>query len=184
MKLSDGEKLIILMLADLHNKLEVDGEIEAAFIKSAILNDQLWGIRWQYQGVPFENDGNPSIVNEVCDILDMWSAIERSYSSLSDEERSRLEKDATPFGTDVHFRGFDGNNEAEHMGVAQFLIDDLGRFHEFKGRDMNSHARSIDTYRRMYAVLEPMRASPAYDGKLSVSQMIELMKARVHPSMR
>ena len=33
MKLSDGEKLIILMLSELYEKLGVEGEIEPDFIK-------------------------------------------------------------------------------------------------------------------------------------------------------
>ena len=44
MKISDGEKLIILMLSELYEKLGVDGEIEPDFIKSAIFSDQLGGI--------------------------------------------------------------------------------------------------------------------------------------------
>ena len=71
MKISDGEKLIILMLSELYEKLGVDGEIEPDFIKSAIFSDQLWGIKWKYSGIPFEESEDRQIVKEVVDILDM-----------------------------------------------------------------------------------------------------------------
>ena len=77
MKLSDGEKLIILMLSELYEKLGVEGEIEPDFIKSAIFGNQLWGLKWKYSGIPFEEseDGisftfaiTPSTLGQ-----DMWT---------------------------------------------------------------------------------------------------------------
>ncbi|GBF86486.1 hypothetical protein AsFPU3_3557 [Aphanothece sacrum FPU3] len=46
MKMSDGEKLIAVMLADLLEHLEVRGEINTALIKEAIYGDDLWAIQW------------------------------------------------------------------------------------------------------------------------------------------
>jgi len=40
MKITDGEKLILLMLSDLYERLGVEGEIEPEFIKSAIFSDR------------------------------------------------------------------------------------------------------------------------------------------------
>ena len=65
MKLSDGEKLIILMLSELYEKLGVEGEIEPDFIKSAIFGNQLWGLKWKYSGIPFEESEDPEVVKEV-----------------------------------------------------------------------------------------------------------------------
>ena len=157
MKISDGEKLILLMLSELYEKMGIQGEIEPEFIKSAIFRDQLWGIPWKYSGIPFEEQEIPEIAKEVVDILDMWSFIEHGYQNLSDDEKAQLVVDADPSGKDLKFRGFDGNNEPEHMGAASFLINDLDRFEEFKGRSMNSHMPSIETYRRMLSAFEPMR---------------------------
>lgn len=183
MKLSDGEKLILLMLSELYEKIGVNGETDPEFIKSAIFRDQLWGIPWKYSGIPFEHQETPAIVSEVVDILDMWSFIEEGYRALSDEDKSRLADSATPFGKDPKFRGFDGNNEVEHMGVASFLINDLDRFEEFKGRSMNSHMPSIDAYRRMLRVFEPMRRDLAH-GRLSVSELTSVLCAQIHPEKR
>src|SRR5690625_2625243 len=128
MKISDGEKLIILMLSELYEKLGVEGEIEPDFIKTAIYSDQLWGIKWKYSGIPFEESDDPSIVKEVVDILDMWSFVERTFKELDAEEKIKLKADGASFGDDPKFRGFDGNNETEYMGTAMFLVNELERF--------------------------------------------------------
>jgi uncharacterized protein len=115
MTLSDGEKLILLMLTDIYDKLGIDGETDPKFVRSAILNDMVWGLRWKYSGIPFERGENPPAVSEVVKILDMWRSIEQSYNALSDEDKRLVETEAEPFGKRVSFLGFDGNNESEHM---------------------------------------------------------------------
>jgi uncharacterized protein YfbU (UPF0304 family) len=52
----------------------------------------------------------------------------------------------------VTFEGFDGNNETEHYAYAQFMIQELGRWAEFKNSDLNSHAERLARYRRMLQV--------------------------------
>lgn len=183
MKLTDGEKLIVLMLSEVYEKLEINGEIDPDFIRSAIFNDKLWGINWKYSGIPFENSEDPKIVKEVIDILDMWSFIESSYQELSDEDKSLLEKNAAPFGKDPKFIGFDGNNETDYMGTALFIVNDLERFEKFKGRSLNSHSPSVDSHQRMLSVFEPMRhrLTPRL---LSVNDLTLILKERIHPSHR
>jgi hypothetical protein len=46
MKLSDGEKLILIMLSDVYEKLEIEGEINPKFVKSAIGSGHPWGLKW------------------------------------------------------------------------------------------------------------------------------------------
>ncbi|MDN7127721.1 YfbU family protein [Pseudidiomarina sp. 1APR75-33.1] len=184
MKISDGEKLIILMLSELYEKLDVEGEIEPDFIKSAIFSDQLWGIRWKYSGIPFEESEDPEIVKEVVDILDMWSFVERAYKELGPEEKSQLNEEASPMGNAPKFRGFDGNNETEYMGTAMFLVNELERFQEFQGRSFNSHSPSIDMHRRMLAEFEPIRKTLGHGRPMSVDDLTKILKAIIHPSRR
>ena len=183
MKITDGEKLILLMLSELFEQFKVNGEIDPEFIKSAIFNDQLWGLRWKYPGIPFENVEDPEIVKEVVDILDMWSFIEHSYEKLSDDEKIKLEKGAEPFGKSPRFHGFDGNNETFHMSTALFVVNDLDRFNEFKGRDFNSHCPSLDGYQRMLSVFEPIRNNLGYE-PLSVKDLIAILNEQRHPTLR
>lgn len=183
MKITDGEKLIILMLSELYDKLEIDGEVDPDFIRSAIYSDNLWGIPWKFSGIPFEDQKDPDIVAEVIDILDMWSFIERGYENLSPEEKAHVEVAAAPFGKDPKFIGFDGNQESSYMGTAYFIIDDLERFEEFKGRDLNSHGPSIDSYKRMLSIFIPIRKN-LINSPLSSEKLINILKEKVHPSER
>lgn len=182
MNVTDGEKLIILMLTELYEKLQVDGEMEPDFLRSAIFNDHMWGIRWKYSGIPFSAAEDPPIVREVVDILDMWSFIEHAYSELSDAEKTQLAKDAAPFGENPRFSGFDGNNESEHMSTAMFLVNHLDRFQEFKGRSFNCHYPSLDSHRRMLSAFEPIRRT--LSSSLSVEQLGQVLRERTHPSQR
>lgn len=183
MKMSDGEKIIVLMLSELYEKLGVEGEMEPEFLRSAILNDKLWAIKWKYSGIPFSESDDPAVVKEVLDVLDMWSFIERSYDELSDPQKVELARIAEPFGKDPKFRGFDGNNESEYMGTAMFLVNELERFQEFKGRDFNCHHPSIDMHNRMLMAFEPIRKSITFR-LLSLEELAAVLKAQVHPSAR
>ena len=119
--------------------------------------------------------------SEVVDILDMWYFIESGYAALSDADKTRVEKEAEPFGKDVKFPGFDGNNEIEHLSIAKFLVNKLGRFQSLN--IVNSHSRSIEMYKRMLPVFNLMRGNLGQNN-LSVKQIIELLEARMHPEHR
>lgn len=183
MKISDGEKLILLMLSEIYDKLELKGEVEPDFIRSAIFSDNIWSIPWKYVGIPFESQDTPLIVKEVLEVLDMWSFIERSYNLLSEENKAFVKREAQPFGDNPKFPGFDGNNETDHMGAVSFLVNDLDRFSEFKGRYLNSHCPSIDGYQRMLSIYKPIMKSNSYNS-LGPEELVKILKERVHPSMR
>lgn len=184
MKISDGEKLILLMLSELYDSLNVTGEVEPDFIRSAIISDKLWSIPWKYPGIPFENTETPQIVSDVLDILDMWSCIEYSYDQLSAEDKHKLEVEASPFGFNPKFLGFDGNSETEYLGTASFIVNRLDRFEEFKGRNFNSHCPLLETYNRMLSLYATIQSNLFMGSVLSVSQLIGLLKEQVHPSKR
>lgn len=174
MKLSTGEKLIAVMVCELHEKLGIRGAFDPTFVRDAILDGQLWALDWEYQGLlPDETDY--AVVKEVTDILDMWSFIEEGFEALSDAERKQFAKDCAPF-KEAEFMGFDGNNEVEHIGVARFLTEKMERFTRFKGRSLNCHCPSLDQHRHKLAIFEPIR--PTLVGKkLNLDQLVELMKA-------
>jgi hypothetical protein len=96
--------------------------------------------------------------------------------------------DAKHAGDKIKFNGFDGNNETKHMNIARFLIKEMGHFTEFKDRggyrgDINSHFPTLDVYRRMLSVFTPIRKK--LDRRnLDAKEMVEIMKARTHPTMR
>jgi len=151
MNLSDGEKLVLMVLADMYKHLEIKGEFDPDFISTTISGGHLWGFRWKYTHIPFEPSENPPEVSETVDILDMWSSLEESYGKLSPADNQKVEKEANR--TSVRLFGFDANKE-DHYFIARYLIEQLDRYPSFRGRDLNSPSPRIDGYRRMYRVFE------------------------------
>ncbi len=179
----DSERLIVSMLCDIGTQLKIKNGLDPDLIASALYGGHYWALRWAYPGLFHAHEDSGQTVSEVVDILDMWSFIESAHAALSKEEKERIEAEAKPFGSHVKFPGFDGNNEGEHLGIAGFLIDKLDRFGSFKGRDLNSHAPLLPAYRRMVPVFEPIRAT-LIGRQLSASEIIELLKAKIHPDYR
>ena len=183
MKITDSEKLILLMLSDIYEKLGIDGEVDPEFIRLAILSERTWSIPWKCAGIPFEHQETPAVVREVLDILDMWSAIERGYENCSKEEKDWVEKEAEPFGKDPKFNGFDGNTEFEYVGTVSILVNELDRYPEFKGRDFNSHFQIVDSYRRMHSVYKTVTKDLDFH-PLSAQSIIDILNGRRHPDRR
>src|SRR6266436_4518464 len=154
MNLSDGEKLVLMVLADMYKHLEIKGEFDPDFISTTISGGHLWAFRSKYTHIPFEPSENPPEVSETVDILDMWSSLEESYGKLSPADNQKVEKEANR--TSVRLFGFDANKE-DHYFIARYLIEQLDRYPSFKGRDLNSPRPRIDGYRRMYRVFEAIR---------------------------
>lgn len=116
--------------------------------------------------------------DEVRAIMRMWTVIERTYDGLSEDDRKRVEIEAAPFGRAVRFDGFAGNEETKYLRAARELtrID----FDRFKGRDLNSHLPSLDAYRRMLRVFEPI-STTSPSGDLSISDFVDLLRAQRPP---
>jgi uncharacterized protein len=182
-KITDGEKLILGMLVEINTHLKVKGELDPAFIMDAIHGGHYWGLAWQYSGLFHRHADSAQNVSEVVNVLDMWSFIESGYAALSAKDKARVEKEAEPFGKNPRFPGFDGNNETEHLGIADFLIEKLERFSSFDGRDLNSHWRSLDTYRRMLRVFDPMRRT-LIGRTLTADELIAILNEKPYPESR
>lgn len=184
MNFTPQEKLILVMLCDIYDKLGISGEVDHKLIKRSIFSDNTWSIPWEMPGIfGDEQFDDPAEVKEVSDVLDMWSQLEASYSHLSPEGKALVKQEAAPFGENVRFPGFDGNREARHFNVANHLVKEMGRWSEFSEHDLNSHAPSLEAYGRMLAVFEHVRESNHSD-LLSAQEIIKILKARMHPSHR
>jgi uncharacterized protein len=155
MKLTDGEKLILMMLADIYKHLEIEGEFDPDFVTKTISCDYLWGFNWEFSGIPFETEKSPVEVTETVDILEMWRFLEESYAKLPDADKQRVQKE-THRSSEIKFPGFDANNEP-HYGITKYFIEQLHRFEHFKDHYLNSHSERLGSYKAMYRVFEPLR---------------------------
>lgn len=179
MQINDAEKLILAMLCDIHTHLKIEGEIDPKLVQSALYNDHTWGLMWAYPSLYEGRSEKPAAVKEVVEILDMWSQIETYYGRLSAEDKATIKTEALPYGAEVKFPGFDGNDELEcsYMSIAEFLIKDLRRFTNFTDRDLNSHDEMLDSYRKMLEVFRPMRLHIP-DSPITAAELISLLKLR------
>lgn len=160
MELTDGERLLAVMLADVMKALKVQGELDTALIKSLIINNDEWALRRKYPSI-FERESDPDeVVKETADILWMFGIIESSIGRLEGEQAAEA--------AGWHYnqwRGFDGNNDS-HYGVARTMIEELGEFDQSrKGVNLNSHTQTTlpryrSMYQKFYGYVEAQQAAP------------------------
>ncbi|MEN9281083.1 MAG: hypothetical protein RL594_18 [Bacteroidota bacterium] len=181
MTLTNGERIILLMLADIQINKPSQYEIEPEFIKSAILDGQEWAIRWQYPAVPFSGPKNdPPELEEVLDILEMWDVIERTYEqNRNDRQASEGKGDSEQLNYN-RFPGFDGNHETSYWQIAHYLTNKLGRFTRFKGRYLGGAVHRLRGYQRMLEVYRKTRLSLT-DGTLTDDQLEAILSAMKEP---
>jgi hypothetical protein len=101
MNLTDGEKLILLMLCDIQKSLNVKGSLDIDALRSSLLDDlkdYALGSNETQRATP----DRESVTREVSEILDMWSAIERGYKRLTvDEKREVAAGCGSPASTSI-----------------------------------------------------------------------------------
>ncbi len=149
MKLTDGERLITVMLSEVMEHLDLDGELDPSLIKKLVCGGDEWALKRKYSGIFGCEPPADGVVSETTDILWMWGIIESSIAKLEGAEAE------TAKGWHyTNFGGFDGNNDP-HYGVAQTMVRELGEFADFAHRDLNSHSQSsLPRYREMYGKFE------------------------------
>lgn len=176
-RLSDGEKLLAIMMRDVYKHFNIEGEVDADFISGMIYGGHYWAAKSKMGGLFTDYEDDTRDVHFVYDVLDMWRLIEYGYKKLSKKDKDRVEKEAQPFGKHVKFMGFDGNDETSHLAIAQFLIEEMRLWSQFKGRELNSHCARLPVYRRMLEVFKPMRET-LVGTELDADQLIQILKAR------
>lgn len=174
---SDGEKLIIAMIADLY-KQSADREIDPEEIMGSVYGGHLWALKWEMPGLFHDHVDSPGAVSLVVDTLEMWTLIEEAVETFSAVERKKLEEELGPLGNQPQFFGFDDNNESEYLGIASHMINRMDRFKRFSGRDLNSHMPVVARYTQMTRQFQPIRANIGMRRpiRLSLSEVISLLK--------
>ncbi len=183
MQLTNSEKLILVMLSEVYEKLDIKGVsgVDPKFIQSAIFSGHTWGVEWKYSWIFDNPDAQPPELNDVINILDMWSIVEEAYEAFDGDQKAQLEQLAFPFGNGPGFPGFDGNQEGEFSSIATFLTEHLDRFTRFKGRICDSGIPSVATYRRMYEAFETVQPA-LFNRRLTVNELAHILNAGSHHS--
>lgn len=182
MEFTNAEKLIIAMLAEIHSALKIKDGLDPDLIQSAVSSGHSWALHWQYPGLFQGENDTPNEVRAVAETLDLWERLERSFAEYPADARKELARLSPIYGQNVRFPGFDGNGE-DGYSIAHVLINDLGRWSSFHGRDLNSHMPLSDAYYRMLETLPELNKGPM-DYAFSVAEAAQLLNSMVHPSNR
>ncbi len=114
----------------------------------------------------------------------MWHAIETAYDELPDEPKKVVLAESRSSGEPtLSSTGWDGNTEGEYIAAAEFWINKLNRFREFKRRDLDRHGPAVDVYRRMLPVFDAALRQNHYQ-PLSAQELVAILKERIHPENR
>jgi uncharacterized protein YfbU (UPF0304 family) len=182
LRLGPGEILMVHLLCDLLASSKAKSDFDPKLVKHILFSGHTWALDWAYAGLfnfGDSRDNSAAVRSEVLDILELWEALESGYEELSVAEKKRVAAEGK-MSEGPRFPGFDANNEGTHLSVARLLVEHLDRFPRFKKRILNSHARLLEGYQRMVAAFAPMKRTLA-GGELSVSQIIEILNARMFP---
>lgn len=182
---NNSEKLILWMLAQVRrdqinarpnqeNNIFDMKDIE--LIEKSIYGGHFWALDWEMVGILHNHIDDPKMVSFVVGVLDMWVFIERAYKSFEEEEKQRLINEVGSWAEDPKFIGFDGNNESEYKSIALFLVEEMQRFTDFKGRSMNSHTHTVKRYSKMLSLFKDIR--PNLIGReLNIDEFIQILKS-------
>jgi uncharacterized protein YfbU (UPF0304 family) len=167
------QRFILAVLCDLYRKPD-ERQLDPAIIMDAIVGGHDWALEWKYGAYLPEEVDSEEAVNFVADVLDMWRFLEDGYTLLSEDEKKSV-KDAVPYlGDGPKFIGFDGNNETNYHSIALTMVDTLGRFEKFKGRDLNSHMPKIARYAQMLEKWKVIRPNLS-DRGIVVDEFINIL---------
>ena len=130
------------------------------------------GYEREYEGLVssiYEDTMSDQECDEVYAILDMFRGLHDSYEELGDKEGIETRY--------LRFSGFDGNNEARYLSYGKYL-NSTGRYGE--SEVINSHAQSLETYRRMLDEFEQLK----HKHPLGKEDIQRILAAKIHPSHR
>jgi uncharacterized protein len=132
-KLTNAEKLI------LHNQYEILALLRPSLAAEYERLDECLYSGYEEdfeQLIPtFEESQSPVIYNQVRTILEMF--------------RSLTPNAGSGIPAQVHFAGFDGNEEGKYYAYARFLLIDRGLWPESTSNDLNTHTPVLQDYLEM-----------------------------------
>ena len=173
---SRSEKLIIWLLTELlKQQKDYEDQETVELIQDAIYGGHFWALEWTLTGLFEPRSYEPQEVDFVARTMTMWRQIEWAAAKWSDKDRDRVEVETGEWNRNPKFDGFDGNEEGSYFSIAQFLVQKMGRFEEFKNRSLNSHSNRTADYRAMLAVYDRIEWTLTRDG-LTLGEVIKILK--------
>jgi uncharacterized protein len=176
--LSDGEKLIAMMLSEFIQKRGVKIDMDVNLIQKAIRGGHHWVLNQEMSGMFPDRTVSLSSVKFVNDVLYMWKVLEEDFRAINEADHQRLNQEIPHVGKYIKFPGFDSDTEGECFEIAHFIVDQLKRFPHLRNRSNNldSHSPTFARYIRMLRVFEPIHEKLIDQRKMNVEEFIQLLQ--------
>lgn len=175
--LTDGEKLLLVMIGQLYDHLKVPNrDVDPKFISDVIHGGHYWAPKWELTGIFHDHEDKADEVRAVTEVLDMWDHLEAGYEALSEPDKVRVDGEKHSFGKPLRFPGFDRNHEAERLSIARFMVNRLDRFTRFAGRSLHAHAPMTAIYDGMLTDFRRASESRSF-GEPGANEIISILVA-------
>ena len=177
-----GQKLTLLMLADIHEKLEITHGVDPAFVREMVVSNELWAIAEAYPQYFRSRDAeSPECLGFVKDTLFMWHDIESAYDELSDRQKQEVSELLGMKRVDYpgFFVGFSKKDEPVEHRVSHVLMNLIGMVPNFGGRTLDAYSSWVPQYRAMLDVFADMEI----DHRLSIDQLVTLFRVWRGPEL-
>lgn len=175
MIITDAEKLILLMLSDLHELNGID-RINTKLLRSALSTNNSWALNWEIPDLGLDLSDTPPEAIDVVNYMYMWGILEDSWHAFPENIKESI-SEAVQIGKTVKFPGFHSTEEFKLYTIAKLFVDDMGKFERYKGRDLNSHAPMRKLYEKMYSVFEKYVKPGDFSPTLSHGTFLEIFRA-------
>ena len=175
MIVTDAEKLILLMLSDLHEFHGID-RINTKLLRSALSTNNSWALNWEIPDLGLDLSDTPAEAIDVVNFMYMWGILEDAWHIFPENIKENINS-TIHIGKTVKFPGFHSTDELKLYTIAKLFVDDMGKFERYKGRDLNSHAPMREFYEKMYAVFEKHVKPDDLSPTLSHGAFLDIFKA-------
>lgn len=181
MKMTKAERLIVLMLCDLYKSPGEDKIFNHKLVEYAVAQGQLWALSWEYGDLLSADPPTKEQVDLVADVMTMWQVIEAFMSRFTPEERDEI---ATATDTSLDLIKFQGFYEEPYRSIFRFMLEELGKWSEFAGRDYSKMLPVLGAELRMLAKYKEIRNAAGFNRKFTPAQIIEILNESTHPENR
>lgn len=163
-ELSKEQRTMFILLHEILQKLEPESDYHSKAIK-ILENGYYEMFGEEYYGVRLSDPLSYEQMEYVEDILIMYDWLQKSYESLGNDDKKKVNKEKIIFG------GFDGNNEIRLLMYARFVIEDMKRWDWVKKiGGLNTHSQTGRLYEAM------LKATPKHEGQmLSVEEINKII---------
>ena len=177
-----GQQLLLLMLADIHEKLEIQRSVNPTFVREMVVSGELWAVAEAYpQYFRSSEVESPDCLGFVRDTLFMWHDVEAAYDELTEQHKQKVSQQLGMRRVECpgFFPGFSKKLDPAENRVSHILMNLICMAPNFGGRSLDPYSSWIPQYREMLDVYGEMEI----DHRLSVVQLKTLFRVWRGPEM-